>query len=99
MQYREAALNSENLRKGVAEKYDVDLGAQAAGYEKVSDEKIAELKALLEKNRQIMENFGEVNLLALNEFEELDKRYNFLSTQIADLNSSINVLQRTIARS
>jgi chromosome segregation ATPase len=38
----------------------------------------------------MLETFGEVNLLALNEYEELDQRYNFLSTQIADLNASIN---------
>jgi len=37
-------------------------------------------------------------LLALSEYEELDKRYNFLSAQIADLNTSLNVLQRTITR-
>ena len=98
IQCRETALNRENLRKGVAEKYEIDLAGTAPGFEKVTEEKLAELTALLEKNKQIIDNFGEVNLLALNEYEELDKRYNFLSTQIADLNSSLNVLQRTIAR-
>ncbi|MDI6742101.1 MAG: chromosome segregation protein SMC [Smithella sp.] len=95
---RETALNIENLRKGVAEKHDVDLGAMSSGFEKIPEEKLADLVALLEKNKQIIDTFGEVNLLALNEYEELDKRYNFLSTQIADLNASLNVLQRTIAR-
>jgi len=98
MQCREAAINRENLKKMIAEKHDVDLEGMASGFEKISEEKLAELIALLEKNKQTIENFGEVNLLALNEYEELDKRYNFLSTQIADLNSSLNVLQRTIAR-
>jgi len=98
IQCRETALNSENLRKVVAEKHDVDLSSMVPGFEKISEEKLAELIALLEKNKQIIDTFGEVNLLALNEYEELDKRHNFLSTQITDLNSSLNVLQRTIAR-
>jgi chromosome segregation protein len=53
---------------------------------------------VLEKDKQTIDGFGEVNLLALNEYEELDKRYQFLSTQISDLNSSLNTLQRTITR-
>ncbi|HPC07289.1 MAG TPA: chromosome segregation protein SMC [Smithella sp.] len=97
-QSREITLNRENLRKGVAEKHDVDLAGMAADFEKVTEEKLVEIVDALEKNKQMLETFGEVNLLALNEYEELDQRYNFLSTQIADLNASINVLQRTIAR-
>ncbi|MCX5850150.1 MAG: chromosome segregation protein SMC [Deltaproteobacteria bacterium] len=98
IQCRETAINKENLQKIIAEKHDVDLGGMVSGFEKVEEEKLTELIALLEKNKQIIDTFGEVNLLALNEYEELDKRYNFLSTQITDLNASLNVLQRTITR-
>jgi len=98
IQCREVTLNSENLRKAIAEKHDVDLAGMASGFEKVTEEKLADLMALMEKNKQIIDTFGEVNLLALNEYEELDKRYNFLSAQITDLNASLNVLQRTITR-
>ena len=98
MQCREVALNSENLRRAMAEKHDVDMAVMAAGFEKVAEDKLADLTASLEKNKQIIDAFGQVNLLALDEYEELDKRYNFLSTQITDLNASLNVLQRTITR-
>ncbi len=98
IQCREVALNGENLRKVIAEKHDVDLESMASGFEKIDEEKLNELISLLEKNKQTIDEFGEVNLLALNEYEELDKRYNFLSAQIADLNTSLNVLQRTITR-
>jgi len=98
IQRREVLLNSENLRKAITEKHDVDLANMITGFEKVGEEKMAELIAVLEKNKQLIDTFGEVNLLALNEYEELDKRYNFLSTQITDLNASLNVLQRTITR-
>ena len=98
IQCREVALNGENLRKIIAGKHDIDLKNMVDGFTKIEEEKLTELIALLEKNKQIIDEFGEVNLLALNEFEELDKRYNFLSAQISDLNTSLNVLQRTITR-
>ena len=98
IQCREVALNGENLRKIIAEKHDLDLKSMVGGFTKIEEEKLTELIALLEKNKQTIDEFGEVNLLALNEFEELDKRYNFLSAQISDLNTSLNVLQRTITR-
>jgi len=98
IQCREVALNGENLRKIIAEKHDIDLKNMVDGFTKIGEEKLTELIALLEKNKQTIDEFGEVNLLALNEFEELDKRYNFLSAQISDLNTSLNVLQRTITR-
>ena len=50
----------------------------ASGFARIEEEKLAELIALLENNKQKIDNFGEVNLLALNEYEELDKRYQFL---------------------
>ena len=59
---------------------------------------MAELSAKLEKNRQAVENFGEVNLLALSEHEELKTRFEFLTGQISDLNASLETLQKTITR-
>jgi len=98
IQCREVTLNSENLRKAVFEKHNVDLAAMTTGFERVSEEKLSELIALLEKNKQLIDTFTDVNLLAITEYEDLEKRYNFLSTQITDLNASLNVLQRTITR-
>jgi len=98
MQCREAALNIENLQKAVADKHNVDLVAMMTDFKIVDDERIVELTALLEKDKQTIENFGEVNLLALNEYAELDQRNQFLTTQLADLNESLASLQRTITR-
>ncbi len=98
MQCREAALNIENLQKAVAEKHNVDLTAMMVDFTTVGDDRIAELAALLEKDKQTIDNFGEVNLLALNEYAELDQRNQFLTTQLADLNESLASLQRTITR-
>ncbi|OGP88636.1 MAG: chromosome segregation protein SMC, partial [Deltaproteobacteria bacterium RBG_19FT_COMBO_43_11] len=98
IQCREASLNAENLTRAIREKYDVDWESMFSSFTKVEEKKVTELSELLEKDRQTVNNFGEVNLLAINEYEELDKRYQFLSTQISDLNASLNTLQRTITR-
>ncbi len=98
MQCREASMKSENLQKAIFEKHAVDLAALMADFAPVDEQKIAELSELLEKDKKIIDNFGEVNLLALNEYEELDKRNQFLTTQLADLNESLGALQRTITR-
>ena len=98
MQCREVTMQSENLQKAIFEKHQVDLTAMMAEFTMAEEEKIAELSALLEKDKKIIENFGEVNLLALNEYEELNKRNEFLTTQLADLNESLSSLQRTITR-
>jgi chromosome segregation protein len=98
LQCREVMLQSENLQKAIYEKHQVDLTAMMADFVMVEEEKVSELSALLEKDKKIIENFGEVNLLALNEYEELHKRNEFLTTQLTDLNESLSALQRTITR-
>ncbi len=98
MQCREVTLKIENLQRAISEKHQVDLAAMMEDFAMVDEEKIAELVAQLEKDKQTIDNFGEVNLLALNEYEELDRRNQFLTTQLADLNESLASLQRTITR-
>ncbi len=98
MQCREAALNMENLLNAVAEKHNVDLAAMMADFTMLDDQRISELSTVLEKDKHTIDNFGEVNLLALNEYAELDQRNQFLTTQLADLNESLSSLQRTITR-
>lgn len=95
---REAALHGDNLKAALAEKHNVSLEDMLGEFVCLEAEKMTELGLLLDADRQTMDNFGEVNLLALNEFEELDKRYSFLSGQYADLNTSLGALQRTITR-
>lgn len=95
---REVALHADNLKAAVAEKHAANLADISSGFVKIEEEKIKELGLLLDEDRQKIDNFGEVNLLALNEYEELDKRYQFLSAQISDLNASLQSLEKTITR-
>jgi chromosome segregation protein len=98
MKCREVVLHGENLKAAVAEKHNVVLEDLLAEFTRIDEEKLAELRSMLENDKQKIDNFGEVNLLALNEYEELDKRYQFLSAQISDLNASLSSLERTITR-
>jgi chromosome segregation protein len=98
IQCREVALNIENLQKAILEKHGVELAALMADFTMADEAQVEELSAILEKDKQTIDAFGEVNLLALSEYEELDKRYHFLTEQLADLNASLASLQRTITR-
>ncbi len=52
------------------------------------------LKALREK----IGRYGEVNLTAIQEFEEVEKRYAFLQEQKTDLENSIQILEEAITK-
>jgi chromosome segregation protein len=51
----------------------------------------------LELQKQVDE-FGEVNLTAIDEYQELEERHTFLAEQKADLEESLNSLQQAIQR-
>jgi chromosome segregation protein len=95
---REIAMQMENLRRNIQEKYGVDIAQLLPEFHTIAEEALTALADRLEKDRQGVENFGEVNLLALSEHEELKTRFEFLTGQIADLNASLDTLQKTITR-
>jgi len=96
--FSQVGLQMDNLRQNVQEKHYTDIVPLLADFKPIEEEALAPIVAKLEKDRQAVENFGEVNLLALNEHEELKTRYDFLTAQVADLNASLEALQTTITR-
>ncbi|NPV05841.1 MAG: chromosome segregation protein SMC [Syntrophaceae bacterium] len=98
IEIRELAFQIDALRNGMQEKHQADLDELARGFEPLDEVRIAELREDLEKKKRAVEDFGEVNLLAISEHEELQARHDFLSGQISDLNASLDSLQKTIAR-
>jgi chromosome segregation protein len=96
--YREITFQADGLRQGIQEKYYVDLTTLVPEFQRLDEPVLEELTAKLNKDRQFVESFGEVNLLALSEFEELKGRYEFLTNQVGDLNASLNSLQATITK-
>jgi len=95
---REIAYQLDGLCRMIQEKYGTDLASQAEGFTGLSEEELNARSEQIRKDRQAVEVFGEVNLLAINEHDELKERHDFLTAQSADLNGSLGALQRTIAR-
>jgi len=59
---------------------------------------VANLETKVREFEFNLEKFGEVNLQAEIQFEEIDRRYTFLQQQLDDLKSSRDTLQETIAK-
>lgn len=57
-----------------------------------------EMSKRLEELKAGMEGFGEVNLLALEEYQELKQRHDFLTEQQSDLQQALDTLKKAIAR-
>jgi chromosome segregation protein len=48
--------------------------------------------------REKIDRYGEVNLTAIQEFEDIQKRYDFLMSQRVDLDNSIKILEEAIQK-
>lgn len=57
-----------------------------------------ELRQQLQKIRERLDRMGAINLAAINEHQELEERYRFLSSQEQDLSTSIASLKEIIQR-
>jgi chromosome segregation protein len=57
---------------------------------------LAELEADLARTKAALERLGPVNLLAVQEHDEQEERFTFLTTQRADVAGSVDSLKRTI---
>ena len=75
----------------------------APGEESVSGEdvlpyesELEDLKRQLERLRERIQNFGSVNLAAIEEFQEVDERYQFLLRQTTDLQNALDSVMSII---
>jgi chromosome segregation protein len=92
----EVQLKLQHLQDSMRERYGATLSAPIGMVpEDFSREemvnRLAELKAGLE-------GFGEVNLLALEEYQELKQRHDFLTEQQSDLQQALDTLKKAIVR-
>lgn len=94
---QESNLESEHLLHDTQARFEIDVrevlidyhGRAMAGEVEIARQK--ELKTILAR-------MGEVNLTAIEEFEEVSKRYEYLSAQRKDLDQAIDQLQEAIDR-
>jgi len=92
----EVHLSVEHLEGRVSEKYDLSLDALRG--ERVSDFQRDAAESRLNELRAALDGLGEVNLVALEEYEELKQRYDFLVEQRKDLEEAMDDLRRAIAK-
>ncbi|MBI5528373.1 MAG: chromosome segregation protein SMC [Deltaproteobacteria bacterium] len=94
----EADLSRRHLLESTRDRIDVDLAVAAFDpgnapppLSDEEEERLSQIKAQLDE-------MGEINLLAIREFEDLTSRKEFLETHRADLEKSLDALQRAIQK-
>ena len=96
MRVSEIQLKLSHLQDSMRERYGTTLstsvGAMPSEFPKEEmSKRLVELKSALE-------GFGEVNLMAIEEYQELKQRHDFLTEQQADLQQALETLRKVIIR-
>jgi chromosome segregation protein len=92
---RELAMNMEHLLDHAGERHRVDLRRVLGDYH-MRDLPDASLKQRIEELMRLIERMGEINLTAIEEYEEKSQRYEYLTGQRADLEDALTQLERAI---
>lgn len=98
MEQREISFQTDSLIKSIEAKHYIHLDTLIPDFITLEESDVEQLSAKLDSARQSIDTFGEVNLLALTEHDQIKERYDFLTAQVADLNTSLDSLQKTIMR-
>jgi chromosome segregation protein len=93
----ETDLNLKHLLSGVEEKHRITTEAFLARQDD-QDYFSPEIEARLAELKSLIESMGEVNLLAIQEYEECKLRLEFLIEQEADLVQSLEALDQAIKK-
>lgn len=104
MQRQDLKFQVEELSQLLHERYQIGLEEALAAYQEKASEILKdeqELKNLEEKAaylRDRLVKFGDVNLVALQEYEEIKQRLDFMNNQREDLLKTLDSLQSIIDR-
>jgi chromosome segregation protein len=97
LQLDQARLKEQYLIDQIRERYMIELPDVVSRFEdREGDLKAAEVE--LKDLREKISKIGEVNLSAIEEYEECSKRYEFLSQQQHDLNEAKDQLRKVIEK-
>jgi len=96
LRQREQQLEAEHLYQGVQERYAVDLRLHQVP--QAAEGELERQQQQLQRLQQKIADLGEVNLMAIEEYEEQEKRYDFLVGQRDDLKQSLDDLEKAIAQ-
>ena len=100
-----SALEYQMVYQNLFEKYGIEEAAIAPqndedqkAFDELTPDRELEMQSEVDKLRDKMRKLGEVNLMAVEEYDEQKKRHEFLLTQREDLEKSILDLERAIER-
>jgi chromosome segregation protein len=97
MRTRELELARQTLAEQIDERYRLRLADVIGDFHLVALQS-DEHRARTEKLRRQIDNIGPINLTAIEEYEEVKSRYEFLSTQKKDLEEAIESLRVAIKK-
>jgi chromosome segregation protein len=86
-----------HIEEALADKYRLEIAAVINEYSH-GDSDEAEKRGRQKELQALVDEMGEVNLTAIEEFRELEERHEFLSIQKSDLEESLHGLQQAIQR-
>lgn len=97
MQQQESTFQQNGIYERMQQIYKVDAD-RLRNFSAVTDCDVEEAACEIELLKQKLESYGQVNLVAIEEFEELRQRFDFLSQQQADLLNSKESLHEAILK-
>ncbi len=98
MELGQLEVRCQELSARVAEELGMDLAKEYENYNATGETNWDAVREEIAELRQKIERLGNVNVDAIEQQDELEKRNEFLTTQIEDLNNSKNHLQQLIAK-
>jgi len=93
----EVAMKLSYLEETLQQKHRMEIGEALAGYQEIEWDE-AERGARQVELQKLIDDMGEVNLMAIDEFRQMEERFTFLTGQKDDLEESMNALQKAIQR-
>ena len=93
----EVSMRLAHLEETLREKHRMEIADALATYASIDWDE-AERWARQSELQKGINEMGEVNLMAIEEFREMEERFTFLSGQKDDLEESMNALQKAIQR-
>ena len=93
--FNELKLSLTSMKERLSVEFNVDINV-VLNEEFEMVQPVEEVQAEVDKIKKRVENFGEINPMALEAFEEMKKRYDFIIVQRNDLENAKNSLLETI---
>jgi len=93
--FSELKLSLTSMKERLSVEFNIDIN-QILNEEFEMVQPLEEVQAEVDKVKKRIENFGEINPMALEAFEEMKKRYDFIIAQKTDLENAKNSLMETI---